>query len=120
MSLFNRFNWDKLSEQILSTSIVSVYCQTCNKRFLRITCADFLAKTRMRPGVDGAEPDRWAVETLLHWMEDNSHEVIFSWPHVQVPDLNISDMWRALWERQGQFLPDKVQLYVDSSRYYLI
>ena len=109
---------DQVAEDVLKASHLVVECDTCGRLFLFMPCYDFMAKTRMWVTHPNAGPDRWAVQTLLHWMNDYDHEIFFKWP--LLPPNSISEVWRRLWEEQGAFLPEKVQRYIDETRQLLI
>jgi len=51
-----------------------VYCQTCGKHFLTIKGKDYFKKSHV---VKYNQPDKWFVETGIHWATTEGHLIIF-------------------------------------------
>jgi hypothetical protein len=56
----------------LQVGEVHVYCATCRKTFLDIPYSEFYAESNSFIG----QPDRWLIETGLHWVDNPDHNII--------------------------------------------
>lgn len=63
----------KQTEKALEEMSIRVYCQTCGKVFLEISCTEYIAlSSHFKEG----SPDKWFVETGIHWVENDGHVIL--------------------------------------------
>jgi len=68
-----------------------VHCITCGYVFLKISLREYL-----KYHVWG-EPDRWFVETGIHWCENPGHEIVAELPS----PTSITKMWEKRMSQDG-------------------
>lgn len=95
----------KASESLLAVSDVRVYCATCGVPFLFVNGSEFLEKSEV---YKNSSPDKWFVETGIHWCENDFHEIVFEIIfNGNVYDIqSVSKVWDKKLEKDRKINPN--------------
>lgn len=81
----------------LKTGSVTVQCLECQKTFLAISYADFYEHSKTFVG----KPDRWLIETGLHFCDNPDHHIR---QVICGVIQNLTEYWRYKKHNEGQTL----------------
>lgn len=84
----------KLTERSLKEMSIRIYCQTCGEVFLEISGSDYMV---LSDHFKNEQPDKWFVETGIHWVENDGHLIVMDFMNAQeavVYQEDISQIWQ--------------------------
>lgn len=79
---------NRMTQDVLRETTVRVYCDTCGHLFLEIRGDKFVALH------DWNAPDKWFVETGIHWCFHEDHQIIIDYGNGVQQSIN------EIWENK--------------------
>lgn len=73
---------------------VMVHCKECHIIFLELSLTKFYEET---DHIKTGEPDKWFVETAIHWLQSEGHHITLEIGEVMTTD--ISRIWKNKKDR---------------------
>lgn len=90
-------NYLKMTKEALGRMKVKAYCQTCGKPFLEFTAAGYVALSHH---LQDGTPDKWFVETGIHWVENDGHQIIFEIIDTNTGEIVHSESISLIWDNK--------------------
>lgn len=86
-----------MTQDVIAKLQLVAHCQTCGQEFLRISAAEYFEKSHHFK--DGS-PDKWFVETGIHWVENDGHIILLDHVHQGVigQQVSINEIWEKKLE----------------------
>jgi hypothetical protein len=85
----------KMAKEAIEEMMITAYCQTCGINFLKISAIDYL--TLSSHFKDGT-PDKWFVETGIHWVETEGHLILMDFRNDQT--LVHQEIINQIWDNK--------------------
>lgn len=85
-------NFLRMTKDALKLMHVTANCQTCGKVFLDVPASVYVSLSRH---LSQEQPDKWFVESGIHWCENEGHLILFTIQHSgkTVHNANITQVW---------------------------